>query len=179
MLRSVFSSASCVSDELFIVMQKAKTEDPFIRDVKATPDPAIVACTDSQLNDLERFCATPAGVGCIILTVDPTFCLGDFECTPITYRHLLLLSKRYDTHPVFLGPILTHYRKNFSSFLFFASSLVSLRKSLEAVRVFETDGESALVDAFCHEFCFAIHLLCFNHMIGNIKRELQNRNFSS
>jgi hypothetical protein len=70
------------SDELFIMMQKAKTEDPFIRDIKTTPDPAIVACTDQQLDDLVRFCAPPTGVNCSILTVDPTFCLGDFECIP-------------------------------------------------------------------------------------------------
>ena len=70
------------SDELFIMMQKVKTEDPFIRDIKTTPDPAIVVCTDQQLDDFVRFCAPPGGVIHTILTVDPTFCLGDFECTP-------------------------------------------------------------------------------------------------
>ena len=165
------------SDELFIMMQKAKTEDPFIRDIKTTPEPAIVACTDRQLADLARFCAPPTGINCSILTVDPTFCLGDFECTPITYRHLLLTTRRYGKPPVFLGPVLVHYRKNFASFLFFASSLVGLKRSLEAIRVFGTDGESALVDAFAHEFRFAIHLYCFIHVRSNVKRELQDRKF--
>ena len=164
-------------DELFIMMQKAKTEDPFIRDIKATPDPSVVACTDKQLNDLVRFCAPPAGLNCSILTVDPTFSLGDFECTPVTYRHLLLVTRRYGKHPVFLGPVLVHYRKNFASFLFFASSLVGLRKSLEGLRVFGTDGESALVEAFAHEFRFALHLYCFIHVRSNLKRELQDRKF--
>ena len=86
------------TDELFAMMQKAKTEDPFIRDIKTTPDPA---CTDRQLDDLVRFCATPAGL------VDPTFCLGEFECTPITHRPLILVSKRYGAPPVFLGPVLS------------------------------------------------------------------------
>jgi hypothetical protein len=49
-----------------MVMQKAKTEDPFIRDIKTTPDPAIVACTEQQLGDLIRFCAPPTGVNCSI-----------------------------------------------------------------------------------------------------------------
>ena len=106
-----------------------------------------------------------------------TFCLGDFECTPITYQHLLLVSRRYGKPPIFIGPVLIHYRKNFSSFLFFASSLIGLRKSLEAIRVFGTDGEVALVDAFSHEFRFSTHLFCFNHVRNNIKRELQDRNF--
>ena len=70
-----------------------------------------------------------------------------------------------------------HYRKNFPSFLFFASSVIGLKKSLEAIRVFGTDGETALVEAFSHEFRFAIHLFCFIHMRNNIKGELQNRNF--
>lgn len=105
-------------DELLIVMQKAKAENPFVRDVKMAPDPAILLCTDSQLNDLERFCAPSSELPCRILTVDPTFCLGDFECTPITYQHLLLESRRYGKHPVFISPVLIYYRKNFASFLF-------------------------------------------------------------
>ena len=172
-----FRDESGCSDELYVLMQKAKTEDPFVRDIKATPDPAIVVCTDRQLDDIVRFCATPNGLSASILTVDPTFNLGDFECTPITYRHLLLSTRRYGTAPIFLGPILIHYRKNFQSFLFFSSSLVGLRRPLEGIRVFGTDGEKALVDAFAHEFRFAIHLHCFIHMRSNIKRELQDRKF--
>ena len=93
-----------------------------------------------SFDDLVQFCATPAGLDSSILTVDPTFCLGEFECTPITYRPLILVSKRSGAPPVFLGPVLIHYRKNFASFLFFASSLVGLRRSLEGIRVFGTDG---------------------------------------
>ena len=89
----------------------------------------------------------------------------------------ILTTRRYGTAPVFLGPILIHYRKNFQSFLFFASSLVGLRRPLEGIRVFSTDGEKALVDAFTHEFRFAIHLYCFIHMRSNIKRELQDSKF--
>ena len=40
-----------------------------------------------------------------------------------------------------------------------------------------SDGETALVDAFTHEFCFAVHLYCFNHVQNNMKVELQHRNF--
>ena len=50
------------------------------------------------------------------MTVDPTFCLGEFECTPITYRHLLVVTQRNKTSTVFIGPILIHYRKNFASY---------------------------------------------------------------
>ena len=113
-----FSEKGGMSDELLIVMQKAKAENPFVRDVKTAPDPAIVVCTDPQLCDLERFYAPSLELPCSILTMDPTLCLGDFECTPITYQHLLLVSRRYGKHPIFIGPVLIHYRKNFASFLF-------------------------------------------------------------
>ena len=172
-----FSEKGGMSDELLIVMQKAKAENSFVRDIKTAPDPAIVVCTDSQLSDLERFCAPSLELPCSILTVNPTFCLGDFEYTPITYQHLLLVSRQYGKPPIFIGPVLIHYRKNFASFLFFASSLIGLRKSLEAIRVFGTDGEVALVDAFSHEFRFSTHLFCFNHVRNNIKRELRDRYF--
>lgn len=70
-----FSERGGMSDELLIVMQKAKAGNPFVRDVKTAPDPAIVVCTDSQLSDLEKFCAPSPELPCSILTVDPTFCL--------------------------------------------------------------------------------------------------------
>ena len=43
------------------MMQQYKAGDDFVRDIKSTPDPAIVIATERQLDDLVRFCATPAG----------------------------------------------------------------------------------------------------------------------
>ena len=82
-----------------------------MRDIKAAPEPAIVMASDRQLDDLVRFCGTPSGAEGLILTVDPTFSLGDFECTAITYRHLLLVSHRYSTSPIFIGPVLNSLSK--------------------------------------------------------------------
>ena len=92
------------TDELSVVMHKAYMEDQlFIREVCTLREPAIVLATDLQLNDLDRFCCQQGKFG--ILTVDPTFCLGDFDVTLSTYRHLLLICKRGRTHPAFIGPI--------------------------------------------------------------------------
>ena len=74
---------------------------------------------------------------------------------------------------MFIGPTLIHYKKTFHTYLFFASTLIVLRRQLEALRAFGTDGEKPLSDAFSHEFCYAIHLTCFNHCRQNIKREMQ------
>ena len=108
-----------------------------------------------------------------ILTIDPTFNLGDFDVTPTTYRHCLLESTRSGNSPVLIGPTMIHYRKTFHTYLFFASTLIGLRPELQGLRAFGTDGEKALVDAFSHEFRYAIHLTCFIHFRQNIKRKLQ------
>ena len=62
------------ADDLFLIMQKAHTEDPssqFIRAIRTAPDPAIVLSSDYQINDMVRFCTSTADIS--ILTVDPTF----------------------------------------------------------------------------------------------------------
>ena len=114
-----------------------------------------------------RFCTSNIEFG--ILTVDPTFSLDEFDVTP--YRHLLLETRRNGNFPAFLGPVLIHYKKNFSTYVFFALTLIGLSRQLQGVEAFGTDGEQALIDAFCHEFAFSHHLTCFIHVKCNIKEK--------
>ena len=161
-------------NEPYAVMLQAHLEDKdkkFIQDVKVFPEPAIVLATDQQLFDDERLCCSPSEFS--ILTVDPTFTLGDFDVTPTTYRNLLLQCKRTKKCPVMLGPTLIHYKKTFSTCLFFASCMISLNKNLKTLRAFGADGEVPLADAFSHEFKEAIRLTCFNHVRQNIKDEMR------
>ena len=65
-----------------------------------------------------------------------------------------------------------HYSKTFATYMFLASSIVGQCRETEQLRVFGTDGEKALVDAFSHEFPFALHLTCFNHVRRNIKDQM-------
>ena len=95
------------------VMQRAHLEDPqhqFIRHVKMSPEPAILLYTDAQIQDCQI--CTASGQHCV-LTVDPTFSLGDFDVTIMTYHHLLVESLYTSQHP-----IMVHYRKSFSTSLF-------------------------------------------------------------
>ena len=78
---------------------------------------------DSQLDDLVRFCTNENNFG--ILTIDPTFSLGPFDVTVITYRHLILECRRTNNHPAFIGPVMVHFKKSFSTYLFFRSTLVA------------------------------------------------------
>lgn len=146
-------------------MLSAKSQDvngKFIRDTRPCPEPAFIVARDRQLDDLVRFC-TPSSVFSV-LTVNPTFNLADFDVTPITYCYCLLKSLRTNNSPVFIGPTLIHYKKTFASYLFFASSLIDLRRELQGVRAFGTDGEKPLADTFSHEFRYAVRLTCFIHL---------------
>ena len=105
------------------------------------------------------------------MTIDPTFSLGDFDITVITYRHSLLISRQAGQPPAIVGPILIHYKKTFATYLFFASSLITLRRELANIRCFGIDGEEALIDAFYHE---SLHLSCSIHMRRNTKAKLQD-----
>ena len=40
------------------------------------------------------------------------------------------------------------HKKTFATYLFFASSLICLRRELANMKCFGTDGEAALIDAF-------------------------------
>ena len=99
-------------DALYAVMFRAHMEDSgnkFARDIKAYPNPAIIVASDRQLNDVAQFCCGP--FESCVLTIDPTFNLGEFDVTPATYRHLLLETCRTKKPPVMIGPILIHYTK--------------------------------------------------------------------
>ena len=86
------------------------TTNKFIRDIKMAPEPAIVLADDQQLADLQRFCTSSLDFG--VLTVDPTFSLGDFDVTPITYRHLLLETRRGGQTPSSWVPYLCITRRH-------------------------------------------------------------------
>jgi hypothetical protein len=139
---------------LYSVMLQCKLcegkEGSFVRDVKAAPDPQCVLFTDWQISDLECF-ATDSKQYCIF-TAETTYNLGDFYVTPTTYQHLLLESVRSGKHPIFIGPILIHQRKNFSAFNYFASTLVGHSKKLREICAFGTDGDQAMVEALAHNF---------------------------
>ena len=80
---------------------------------------------------------------------------------------------------MFVGPACIHYKKSFSTYLFFASTIIGQCQELEGVRALGTDREAALINAFKHEFGFAQHLTCFLHVRRNVKDKLHQFNIPS
>ena len=136
--------------------------------VTGAPEPMTVLAYDWSLEDIQRFCTQQQ---CTVLSVDPTFNLGDFDVTVTTYRHLLLKNAS-GHHPVMIGPVFVHQRKRFETYHFFASALTGLKPSLTQLRSFGTDGEK-LSNAFGTVFSQAVHLRCFLHFRGNLEAKLR------
>ena len=166
-------------DELYSIMLQCKQEttqgEQFIRDVKVCPEQALILATGTQLDNLVHFSTNSNNFS--ILTIDPTFNLGAFDVTPVAYRHLILLNPKTGKPPVFLGPLLIHYRKTFSTYLYFAFTLIGLKPKLACLRAFGTDGEKALHDAFNYCYPNAVHFLCAIHSRRNINDELARRGY--
>lgn len=166
--------ATSRNDALLNVMLQCKSTDPdsdeaFVQSVVTAPEPMAVLCTNQQLDDMVRFLTKPSHS---IMEVDPTFNFGDFNVTPIAIHYLLLEHRKEGHSSVLLGPLLVHQQKKFSSYHFFASTLVSLRPALRNVRAFGTDGEHELYKAFKMQFENAIHLRCFRHFRANLRDKL-------
>ena len=155
-----------------------KSSNAFVRIVTGAPYPMMLLAFDWTLDDIVRFCTPVSQFS--IMGIDPTFNLGTFDVTVTTYRHLLLtVQQNTIKHPVCIGPLFVHIKKDFSAYHFFASSLVGRRPAFTDLRCYGTDGEAALVNAFAAVFPRATHLRCFLHFRENIERKLQQLNIST
>lgn len=88
--------------------------DLFVQDVTCAPEPMAALCNEQQLIYINRCCCHPFSLS--ILGVDATFNLGEFNVTPMVYRHLLLENKKSGHPPLLLGLLLMHYQKQFRSY---------------------------------------------------------------
>lgn len=155
--------------------QASTRSTAFIRDVRIAPEPLCVMTSDRQLNDLKRFCCNP--VEFRPFTVDPTFDIGQFNVTPITYQHLVLENKRDGKHPSLIGPVLLHERKTEETYSTFSATLRTLEPGLRELLAFGTDDEQALISGFRNNFDRAINLLCELHLRKNVEKKLQELQF--
>ena len=148
----------------------------FVRDVKAAPSPQSVLFFDWQLEDMVRLLTKSGKFG--TLTADTTFNLGEFYVTLTSYPHLMLRDVRNSCHPTFIGPALVHQQKDFASFNYFISTLISHDKRLQNVLAFGTDGDKAIINALSHNFPHAIQLRCFLHFKRNMQEKLHELGMS-
>ena len=106
-----------------------------------------------------------------VMQIDPTFNLGPYECTPISYRNQFLERNSTGKTPIFVGPVLLHYRKDECTFKDFLNKLKSVRPGLQDIISVGTDGEKALVNAVesCLPKATEKSLHCFRHFCQNVE----------
>ena len=151
----------------------AQGEVQFVRSVQAAPQPLCVLCTDTQLKQVQLSCTDPSNSS--VLSVDPTFNLGTFFVTLL----VLFVCKRTQKHPVFLGPLLIHQQMNAQAYSYFAHQIQILLPLLKEIRVFGSDGEKALTNAFESAFSNALHSRCFKHFQDNCEAKLKSLNLDA
>lgn len=102
------SQSNDVLGSLLAMANEEKWSDSqhtFIRSIQTHPNPLfLVLGTTTQFQNLKAYCTSELLSS--VLTVDPTFNIGKYSVTPVTYQDLLLMSKRTGEHPICIGPIL-------------------------------------------------------------------------
>ena len=170
------SATSHDSNVLYTILLECKLAqgitDAFIRDVKAAPTPQSVLFFDWQLKEMKKFLTSNCKFG--IFNVDTTFNLGNFYVTTTSYPHLMLECIHSGKHPSIIGPVLIHQKVDFSSFNYFASTLVSHDRYLSVLMAFGTDGDCSLIEALAHNFPNSLQLRCFIHLRKNIQEKLKS-----
>ena len=81
-----------------------------MKEVRSAPEAVAVFGTDTQFNDVMRFCAAPMQSQASILCADLTFNLGDFYITTTSYKNPMLLNKQ-GKYPIHTGPMQVQHRK--------------------------------------------------------------------
>ena len=61
-------------------------------------------------------------------SIHPTFSLGDFNATCITYRNLLVKDTQTGQSPTMLGPVFVHQSKPYEIYNYFASALIGIKQ---------------------------------------------------
>ena len=166
---SQHSRMSNPNDPLQALVVKFKehgSPDRYIQLICLVSDPTIVLFNETQLSDMEQFCASSNKAS--VLGIDVTFNLGRFYVTLCTYQNFKVVNER-GKHPIMVGPALIHSSKDQSNFDVLFQEITNQKPALAtSLRAYGTDGEQALSNAAAGAFPFATHLRCANHLRDNI-----------
>ena len=124
------------------------SELKFFRDFRVHPSFSVVLSSERQLDDVVNFCTNQKQFS--VFSIDSTFNIfnDSISLTVTTYRNLKLEKLSTRQAPIFLGPVLTHEKKDWKTYSRFANLLVTENPGISALLACGTDGEKAVVDDF-------------------------------
>lgn len=154
-------------DELFNLVYDMKTENSIIRKIIHTSDSCcVIVASEEQLRMLEKSVCVDGSV----LQIDPTFNLGNYEVTAMSFPDTLLEKVADGKNPLYLGPVMLHTRKDIRSYAEFYREICSLVPKLPTTPIsLGTDGEQALISAAESVMNIKVHLRCFRHVKLNLQ----------
>lgn len=154
--------------ELIYKCKQSKGE--FVHAVQISPAVRVVLATDSQLEDVVKFCCKPERFS--VFGIDVTYDIGDFFVTTTTYRHLMLVDRETGSHPTFPGPLMIHTSETSSTFHYFSSTLKELNREVENILFVGSDRQKSIENGLSEQLPIVNFLSCKRHVEDNIKRKM-------
>ena len=108
-----------------------------MKEVRSAPEAVAVFGTNTQFNDVRRFCAAPMQSQASILCVDLAFNLGDFYITTTSYKNPMLLNKQ-GKHPIHIGPMQIQRCNLKQSYQYFGSALTLFSPKILELKIYGT-----------------------------------------
>lgn len=158
-------------DDVGDLLKYARDKEDLVLHHSDFPEDLWVLGTTAMCRELVR--STTSELMSHPFNVDPTFSLGKFEVTSVVFKNLLLVSKRTNESPIFLGPTMIHHNKSSAAYQTMASTCVRKCNGLTDAKGFVTDGEEALQHAFEDQLKKSQSLRCFKHFENNCKDKLR------
>ncbi|CAG2237138.1 unnamed protein product [Mytilus edulis] len=170
LVRKVNEEERLSKDDIYNLLLLAYHMDGFIHEVTVFPDlSSIIALPEmisivNQLLDVNTEDDVP-----FVFFYDTTFKCGDFFVSPLVFRNII-----FEDRPIMPVAFLIHSRKKEKTharfFEFVASSFPKINKTSVP---FVTDREIGLVNAIRKNFPSCDVLMCWNHLIKDLKFNLQ------
>ena len=172
-----YGNLSSFADHVVYLENMAKSEDFFVRRVITGPGrvPSVICYTNEQLADIRRFCCAGPAAQNTVLGIDKTYNLGQVHVTPTVFKHLAVLKRTTNDHPIMAGPILLHGSSDHHTFAEFFYHLRSHLGINLPSPIVGSDDEKAIKSSISQVWPATKKLTCVRHIKNNLKDYLTKK----
>ncbi|KAK7469738.1 hypothetical protein BaRGS_00036269 [Batillaria attramentaria] len=173
-----------VADDVQALVNSIASGHKYISKIIHTPrsPPCVILQCEEQLCDIANFCASSA-IRPTVLGIDRTFNLGPCYLTLFVYKHMNLVRKTTNDHPIMLGPAYLHWDGSYDTYREFLShvsgsldtEIGGTQLAVDSGMVIGSDEEKAISKAIARCFPSSSHVLCTRHIVENCKRFLTEK----
>ena len=135
-------------------------------------NPHCFLTNQQQIHDVNNLCGSTTK--CCILGFNPTFTLGQFYVTFMTFHHPVFVNKATGQHLLVPGPGMIHTSRETADYEYLARKTRQHSK-VKGIKAWSTDGGATFLEGLRTEPAFqmlSIHLRCEGHLLENTKKKL-------